>query len=159
MPNSPYAPPKANLGAGHTAKEPGSALKAVLVAFVVKVMLSFALGIVFVAIYSGFLAATGKSTDEIVELMSTIADHGATDAIIVVMEGACSILGGFICARIARHSEYRLGAILGALLAAFLWIADTDEDTKGLLAATMIVNVLATMIGVWIGVRFNRRGR
>jgi hypothetical protein len=159
LPNSPYAPPKADLGGGRAAKEPGSALKAVLLAFLANVLLSFALGIVFVVLYSAFLAVTGKSMDEIVEVMSTIGDHGATDIVVLVLEGGCSILGGFICARIARHSEYQLGAILGALLATFSWVMAMDDDAKAMLAATMIVTVVATMAGVWIGVRLNRRGR
>ena len=60
----PFAPPKAELGAGRAPDEPGSALKAVLVAFLVNVALSFVIGIVLVVAYGAFLSATARPSDQ-----------------------------------------------------------------------------------------------
>ena len=71
--------------------------------------------------------------------------------------GACSFLGGFVCARVARHSEYRLGAILAALTLTFGWVTNGGEQQPALTLVAAIVTVFSTIFGAWVGAWRNRR--
>src|SRR6185369_11699173 len=70
-----------------------------------------------------------------------------------------SVLGGFVCARIAKHFEYRLGAIMSAVSLA-LGALLVDASTHPAIAAiSLLATVAATMAGIHIGVLRNRRAR
>jgi hypothetical protein len=61
-----------------------------------------------------------------------------------------SALGGYTCARIARHSEYRLGAILAVLSTALGFLLRTGEES-------LLHN--AALAGVRFGVSRNGKDR
>ena len=153
---NPYAPPGADLG--RTPPEKGAAWKAIVFGLLSDIALTMVLSILFFAFYSGYLILTGTPADQIGDAFNADAGDAIVTVGLLVTGGAGSMLGGFICARVAKHSEYRLGAILTAisLVLGFLFI--TDEPIAIVLMSTT-VTVAATFAGVWTGVRLNRSGR
>jgi hypothetical protein len=153
---NPYAPPGADLGAPPP-PEKGTAFKAVLFGFLVDVGLTLVLGLVFAVLYAVYQAATGKSMEEIGQLVGAPEPDSLLTIVLLGTGGACSTLGGFVCARVARHSEYRLGAVLAVISLVFGWVLSGDEQpaTLGLISA--VITILATMFGAWVGAWRNRR--
>lgn len=70
-----------------------------------------------------------------------------------------SALGGYACARIARHSEYRLGAILAVLSIALGVLLGTGEESLLHNAALAAAAFASTMAGVRFGVSRNGKDR
>lgn len=77
--------------------------------------------------------------------------------------GGCgfSVLGGYVCARVAGQSEYTLGAILAILvvvLGMVVFGGGGGEDI-GLIVLLNAATVAAVIAGAWIGKKKNRAWR
>jgi hypothetical protein len=153
---NPYAPPGAELGAPPP-PEQGSAFKAVLFGFLVDVGLSLVVGVLFAMLYGVYQIASGQSMEEIGQFFAEPDPFSLPMLLLQVVGGACSFLGGFVCARVARHSEYRLGAILAALTLTFGWVTNGGEQQPVLTLVASIVTVFSTLFGAWVGAWKNRR--
>jgi hypothetical protein len=152
---NPYAAPDAKLA--DPAAAPGSPIKAVLIGLGVDIGGSEVATLILALAYGMFLAASGASQEEI-----AAASQGThTDSWFFYASSlvgcAFSVLGGYVCARIARRSEYTLGAILAAISAAFgLW-ASMDQYQVGILASLTLASIGAVMWGARLGYAANRR--
>jgi hypothetical protein len=153
---NPYAPPGANLGPPPP-KEKGSAFKALLFGFLVDIGLSLMVGVVFAILYGIYQLAIGKSMEEIGQFFTEPDPFSLSMMLLQAVGGACSFLGGFVCARVARHSELRLGATLAALTLVFGWVTNGGEQQPVLTLISSIVAVFSTMFGAWVGAWRNRR--
>jgi hypothetical protein len=68
----------------------------------------------FFMFYGAYLGATGGTADD---LMTLARGNGIDSpmALALALVGCMfSVLGGYVCARIAKHSEYKLGLVLAA---------------------------------------------
>jgi len=155
---NPYAAPDARLA--DTIAAPGSPIKAVLIGLGVDIGGSVVATLILAIAYGMFLAASGASQEEI-----AAASRGGTttDSWLFYASSlvgcAFSVLGGYVCARIARRSEYTLGAILAAISAAFgLW-SSMDQYQVGILASLTLASIGAVIWGVRLGHAANRRVR
>jgi hypothetical protein len=153
---NPYAPPGAELGPPPP-PEGGSAFKAVLFGFLVDVGLSLAVGLVFAILYGVYQVAVGQSMEEIGQFFAEPDPFSLPMILLQAAGGACSFLGGFVCSRVARHAEYRLGALLAALTLTFGWVTNGGEQQPALTLVSSIVTVLCTLFGAWVGAWRNRR--
>lgn len=153
---NPYAPPGADLGKPPP-PEQGSAAKAVLFGFLVDTGLSLVVGVLFAMLYGMFLAATGRSMEQISEMMTAPDPFSLPILLLQAVGGACSFLGGFVCSRVARHSEYRLGAVLAVLSLAASWVFSGGEQQPAMVLVSSIVTVFSTLFGAWVGAWRNRR--
>jgi hypothetical protein len=145
--HNPYSPPGASV-ADPSAK-PGSPVKAVLAGAAVDIVGSLVIGAILSVIYGASLAVSGASVEEIAAASSEVPVDSWLFISGILVGCAFSVLGGYVCARIAKRSEYGLGCIVGAISALF-----------GLLFALghypLFVNLglgLATFASVLLGAR------
>jgi hypothetical protein len=113
------------------------------------VMLSLVWGIV--------LAAGGASADDIMQAARDL-DPGSAFAIVsYVIGGAFSFLGGYVCARVARHDELKWGSIVALTSMAFGLAISSDAQSTELNVLLSILSIVAVMAGAWLGARHNQR--
>lgn len=96
----------------------GSPLKAVLLGLAIDVGGTLVVGVVLGIVYAISLAGTGMNETEIQQALSSIPVDSWVSIIGLIAGVGLSILGGFICSRISRRSDYKLGFILGTISAA-----------------------------------------
>src|SRR5215510_393560 len=112
---NPYAPPEATVQ--DLPSKPGSAFKAIALGLVVDVGGSLIAAVILAAIYGAALAATGVPREDIAAAMQASTTDSWFFYVGSLVGLGFSVLGGYVCARIARRSEMKLGAILAALSA------------------------------------------
>ena len=138
VPIDPYATPQAVTSAARPRAGP---VKAVLVGFAVDVGGTFVSGMLLSLGYGLYLASLGIGTQPSTSWLSFAG---------YVTGSASSILGGYVCTRIAQRTDYKLGFILGVL-----------SSVTGLLLSfgqySLPVNIgftVLTFICVMVGTRF-----
>lgn len=154
---SPYAAPGAKLA--DPAQRPGSPYKAVALGALTDLGGTFAFTIALAFIYGVALAAGGMPAEEIEQAISKASPDSWYFVLAAIGGCGFSVLGAYVCARIAAQSEYTLGAILALInIALGLIIGGGDYD----LGVAIVLNagsVLATALGAWLGKKRNRAGR
>ena len=145
---NPYAPPETKLADAPAG--PGSAIKAVVIGLAVDLGATFVLGFLI-----GVAGLASGIAPEALEAQSASTDSwlfwaGAAAGL------ACSVLGGYVCARIARRDEMRPAAALAALavLAGYFMSADLLE--LGTFLALSLLTVGAVLYGARLGAARNR---
>jgi hypothetical protein len=108
-----FTPPQAEVR--DAPKPKGSAIKGVLVGLAVDVAGTLAFGIALSLAYGVLLAASGQDEAQIRAALAESDSNSVFSAIAVVGGCAFSILGGYVCERVARQRDYRAGAILGVV--------------------------------------------
>jgi methyl coenzyme M reductase beta subunit len=116
-------------------------------------------GIAFTLAYGAFLAATGMPQDEVQEALGTSNPAAFFTVAMLAIGGAGSFIGGYLCARIAKHREYALAAALTIISLALGWIITPEDETAAMILMGTIITVALTPAGAWCGVRKNRMGR
>src|SRR5688572_5074856 len=109
--SSPYRTPGASVRDPAAAK--GSAWKAVLAGIAINTGGTFVASAGLLLVYGATLMGSGVDDPQELQraLMSISLDSPVSIAGMLV-RGALSVAGGYACARIARRSEYALGAII-----------------------------------------------
>ncbi|HEY2559946.1 MAG TPA: hypothetical protein VGI48_09600 [Caldimonas sp.] len=113
MPDPNFTPPQAEVR--DTPKPKGSAIKGVLAGLAVDVAGTVAFGVLLSVTYGAILAASGQGEQEIRAALAEGDSNSIFTAIGVVGGCAFSILGGYVCERVARQRNYRAGAVLGGV--------------------------------------------
>jgi hypothetical protein len=142
---------------GAPAARLGSPYKAVAFGVLTDFGGTLGLSIVLAFFYAMSLAASGTPPEDIAEAIS----KGSADSwyfwAASMGGGAFSVLGAYVCARVARQSEYTLGAIL-ALINVVLGIVIGDgERDVGLSIVLNAATVACVALGAWLGKKTNRR--
>jgi hypothetical protein len=153
---NPYAAPASRIDAGRAVK--GSAVKAIVVGALVDIGGSVAASILLMLAYGLVLAANGESFEAIESLGGLRPDSWPWIASSAIGLGF-SVLGGYACARIARHRELLLGAILAVISTSFGLLVGASYYSAAvnfLLAAGSVASIMA---GAWFGRLRNVRGR
>lgn len=113
MPTDPYATPQAITS---EVRAPTGPVKAVLIGFAIDVGGSLLLGVLVLFAYGIHLASSGKGTQQEVGVaLANISSTPWLSAAGYVVGSALSILGGYVCTRIAQRTDYKLGFILGGI--------------------------------------------
>jgi len=151
---NPYAPPEAAVR--DAPAKAGSALKAVALGLVVDVGGTVLSGLIFGIVYAMVLGASGSSAEEIAARVT----HVDTDSWLFYAASSLglgfSLLGGYVCARVARRSEYRLGGILAVLSAALGALMAGEQYQLGTLLSITLAGIGATLFGTRLGYLKNR---
>lgn len=155
--HNPYTPPTATVGDIDVPN--GSRIKAVLAGLAVDIGGSLLFGFAYIMIYSLAMAGTGADDEQIAASLTALTEDPWFDAGGTAIGFLFSALGGYVCARIARHAEYRLGAIVAAVSIAFGLIVGTGEDSPIREAALIAAAFASTLAGTWIGASRNARDR
>jgi len=152
---NPFKPPEADLGPVPP-PEKGSAIKAVFFGFLADVGLTMVIGAAFMVAFFIYHTLTGTDLEALMKMISEPEDDSTFTVVLSIIGGFGSALGGYVCARVARHSEYRLGAILIVLSTLYGLALAGEETSPRLLLVTLVIAMVATMFGTWVGVRRNR---
>jgi len=153
--NDPFAPPKSDVSIKHDAI-PGSPVKAVLLGFLADFGGSIVGGIPLGVIYGVLLAMSGVPQDKISGTLNSMPPDSLYSIIGFCIGFAFSILGGYVCARIAKQNEYFLAgamATLSAICGSFI----TPEDySVGTTASLTVLSYAFVFFGANLGRKKNR---
>jgi hypothetical protein len=151
---NPYAPPQAAVKDAPAAV--GSAFKAVTLGLVADIGGTFAVTVVFLLLYGMVLGVSGASVEEI---LATV-DFTSTDSWQFYASTAlglgCSVLGGYVCARVARRDEMKLGAITALLSAALAMFLGAGTHELGTFLSMTIAGIGGVLVGARLGYWKNR---
>jgi hypothetical protein len=154
---NPYTPPQAELADAEP--PPGSPVKAVVLGLVVDIGGTLGASVVLGIVYGFHLAASGASGEELAELSANIPLDSWVGIASTVLGCAFSALGGYVCARIAGRSEYKLGAILGVISTLVGLSMAIGYYPQRINVTLAVVTFLAVMLGARIGYIRNRSAR
>ncbi len=153
----PYAPPDAAV-ADVVRRPPGSALLAIVLGVIIDVGGTVASGTLIGTAYAVYTLATGgpKTPEALqagIEQMTML--RYAESAIGL----GFSVLGGYVCARMARRPSWRVGIGLAVVTAMAGVALSWPINDPGRFAALTLVGVGATFLGLALGNRaVKRRG-
>ena len=128
---------------------PGSAVKGLLLGLLADVGGTTLFGVVLSVAWALALAAAGHGSQEIEAAFANVDDDPLLSAVFLGGGLLCSVLGGYVCERIARRGDYRLGAVLAVLsvLVGFVFGAPARS------AAMTVLLVVLTVGSVLLGTR------
>jgi hypothetical protein len=157
-PEAPYASPKAELTEPESTKY-GSQVKAVLVGVVVDLIGTIVVALLVSALYGVILALRGLSPDEIELLIQNSSPISPLNLTLFALGAGMSVLGGYLCARIAKRREYFLALLTGVLSVAFpaaVTVMQEGIDLK--LVLMMLFTLCASLLGGHIAFNRNNQG-
>jgi hypothetical protein len=154
---NPYGAPQAKLA--DPAQRPGSPYKAVLLGLLADFGGTIVLSVLIVIAYGIQLAAYGMTPEEIEAASKSLpVDSWAFWA--GTFGGAgFSVLGGYVCARIAGQSEYTLGVILAAISMLLGMVLGGGGDDVGMQVVLHATSIACVIVGAHIGKTKNRQAR
>jgi hypothetical protein len=155
---SPYEAPQSKLS--DPPPRPGSPYKAVALGLATDFGGTFALSIVLAFFYAMSLASSGMPQEEIEGAIQSVPDDSWVFWLGAVGGTAFSVLGGYVCARVARQSEYSLGVILAAITVVLgLVLFGGGGREAGMAIVLNAVTVAAIIAGAALGKKRNRAAR
>jgi len=154
---NPYAPPEATLH--DQPAKPGSAFKAIALGLAVDIGGSLLATIILALIYGAALGAAGVKGEDIAATMRASATDSWFFYVGTLAGLSFSVLGGYVCARIARRSEIKLGAILAAVSAISGFLLAGDEQQLGTLLSLTLLGFGAVIAGARLGLARNLSGK
>jgi hypothetical protein len=128
----------------------GSAVKAVSLGLLVDIGGTLLLSVVVFSAYAVVQAGNGMSVEQIEAELGNLPPTSLFFIVMTLLGCGLSVLGGYVCARIARRRDYRLGVVLGALSTTLGLLLGSDESA-GMLAATALLSFAAIMLGTRLG--------
>jgi hypothetical protein len=136
-------------------RPPGSPIVAVLVGFVVDVGGTLLTGILFTVVFSILRASQGGSATDIETALADLSSDTGFMVASGIVGLSFSVLGGYVCARIARRNEYRLAGVQ-ALVTTFVGYSLGGGTLElGYEAALTILSIAAVFAGAARGRRYN----
>ena len=138
---------------------PGNAaLRAVLAGIGIDVCGSTLLNIVLTSLYVAQAGTPGMTNTEIDDLVRSMPPESPLSVLGILLGALISVAAGYVCARIARRNEFRLGAVMAGCTALMgLLMADADRLTTGFLLLLLVCGVACNLLGVKYGAEHNRR--
>lgn len=152
--HNPYSPPSTKVEDLDAAK--GSGAKAVVIGLLVDLGGTILASIVLMAIYAFDVAASGVSEDELMAAISNVPHDSWVTSVGIVIGCLFSVLGGYLCARIARHSEYKFGHIVSGISVLIGLLVGTEAYSLFMNVALAFATWASVMAGVQLGVSRNR---
>jgi hypothetical protein len=147
MSSDPFVPPRSALV--EPPRPPGSAIKGVLAGLVIDVGGSFVAQMIVGIGVTLVLVRNGMSEQGMRDLLTGLQPWSPLGLALLVPGLACSYLGGYACARIARRPTLRPALILAALSAAFGLYMSDDNAGPATTAVLTALDLAAVMSGAW----------
>ena len=135
---------------------PGAPWKAILVGFVVDVAFTIIFSFAWSIVFGAYLAASGNSPEEIRAMAESSQAGDFYSGVLIAIGGVGSLIGGYLCARIARRNEYRIAAVLTAISLVLGWIVSGNDEGGMNVVTSTLLTIAATYAGVMLGVRRNQ---
>jgi hypothetical protein len=158
MPTNPSKPPETDSPRNpRPPATPGSPLKAVLIGLAVDIGGTWVLSAVLSIFQVIQLMGQGLSESEVRQALENPPHDSALYVGATLLGASMSVLGGYVCARIARRDEYRAGAVMAAVSAVFgvMMAAHPAFDEMTLLLT--VTGIACNLLGVKYGAEHNRR--
>jgi len=155
---NPFTPPEAKVE-DRPDLAPGSPMKAVLVGAIVDIGATIVGGTVLSIVFALSLAASGASAEESAAQMLRQSGWTLLTLLATALGAAASALGGYVCARIAKRDEARLGWILAGI-SVLLGLVFAGSEAAFVLDQVIIgalLTVMGVLVGTRLGVARNRR--
>ena len=158
MPTNPFKPPETDsTKAPRPPASAGSPLRAVLTGLAVDIGGSTVLGVVISLIYAVQLHGQGVAEGQMREAMDNMPHDSALYIAGTVLGASMSVLGGYVCARVARRDEYRAGAVMAAVSALFGVMMTAHPSFDEMTLLLMVTGAACNLLGVKYGAEHNRR--
>jgi hypothetical protein len=156
---SPYAPPVSDVAAARERK--GAPWKAVLFGLVVNIggsMLAGFLLVIATAIYTGYTDPNGFNDNQVEKIAQIFSDPTSSIMIVGYIIGFLfSIFGGYVCSRIARHNELKLGGVLALVSSVLGLLMDGNSAASFPLELLLYsASIGGIMFGSWVGMKRNQ---
>jgi hypothetical protein len=155
---NPFAPPSTQV-TDRDLPEPGSPFKALLLGLLWSVGAANALGLLIGMGWAVFLIVSGTPSASVqVQIAADLQPGSPLFLLLMLMGCGFSILGGYVCTRIARHHEYRLGILMALLGEACGWLLSGGEIgmSAGLFALVSLASAASVLLGVYFARAANR---
>jgi hypothetical protein len=160
MSNSPFKPPEADMKHGPPPPGGGAAgspVKAVVGGLAVDLGGSMLLNIVLSLLYAASVANSGMSQAQMKAALANIPPDSIFMILAMVLGACCSVAGGYVCARIVRRDEYRVGGVMAALSAFLSLLSGPSDLSSDLLLLETLSTIACVLLGVKYGRARNRR--
>jgi hypothetical protein len=151
--DDPFRPPSSNVEVRQHGR--GSAVKGLLLGLAVDLGGTFMAGFIATVAIAAFIGGTGGELDDVENALGGFNYDSGPGLVLLAIGCLFSVLGAYVCSRTARHSEYRLGAILAAISVILGVLVDAQPAVMTLLLSAL--TVASVMTGTHLGVRANRR--
>jgi len=149
MSDNPYTPPEATVADQPPA--PGSPIKAVALGMLTDIGGSIVVGGVLSIVYGIVLAQQGLTPEQAMDAIKNAPILSPFGLISTAMGLGFSFLGGYVCARIAKRSELRLGAVMAVLNTVLGLLLSGDQTSAPKLIVLVLLSIAAVMVGSWKG--------
>ena len=125
----------------------GSTVKGVIAGLVVDLVSTMLFGVVASIAWGIALGAAGHSQQEIETALTRADADPLMSASFLAVGVLCSVLGGYVCERIARRGDYQAGAILAALSAVLGLAMGASSAPAPMLALMIFLTVGSVLLG------------
>ena len=125
----------------------GSVTKGVVVGLLVDLVGTTVFGVVVSVLYGIALAAAGNSAKDIEATLGRADSDPLLSTVFLAGGVLCSVLGGYVCERIARQGNYKVGATLGLLSAAIGLVMGADASSSAMLALLIFLTIGSVLLG------------
>jgi len=147
--DNPYSPPKADLA--DRPRPPGSPVKAVLLGLLVDLGGSLLVGALLGVALAISVAQPGMTPEELERALTDISPGSWVSIVGTLAGAACSVLGGLVCARVARRPDYRLGFVLGVLATGSGLLLSFTQYSLAMNALLATLTFSCVLLGTWYG--------
>ena len=149
MAEDPYAPPKSAV-ADPGGERQGSFVKAVLVGLAVDIGGTFAASILLSVLVGVVMSSAGHTAEETADLF---AGSLVLKAAMMAIGIGCTVLGGYVAARIANRTELNVALVFGlcTLAAGELlsrWMGNNTDGWEQ--AMFLVITIPAAIFGGWL---------
>jgi hypothetical protein len=159
MTTNPFKPPETDSTKNPPPPgTPGQPLLAVLAGLAVDIggsaVVGFAIGVIHVA----SLAAQGLTEAQVQEALAQFPRDSPLSIAATLIGALLSVLGGYVCGRMARRVEYRAGLAMAAVSTVYgLLMAQAAHETGEMTLLLTAATVACNLLGVKYGAEHNRR--
>ena len=153
MNENPYQPPGSGFKQPPRDREPGSTVKAVLLGAATDIGGTMAAGLVLGIVYALVLAAQGYSNDQITASFENIDPLSGFGLISSIAGLSMSVLGGYVCARVANVTSFLAIGILSAVSVTFGALMGGGEYEWPMLLALNLLSLAGIFFGGWLYIR------
>jgi hypothetical protein len=138
-------------------RPPASPLRAVLVGLAVDIGGSALTGVLLSLGHALSLAASGLSEAQVREAMANVPPASGVAVLGMLIGAACSVAGGYVCARLVQRDEWRVGAAMAALSVVASLFLGGAADPADMVVLGSLSTAACVMLGVMYGRGANRR--
>jgi CBS domain containing-hemolysin-like protein len=115
--SNPFAPPASDVR--DVSLRPGSPIKGAIIGLLVDIGGTTITGIFIGIVFAVYMAKSGMSQEQIYAALSNSRFGTPISIVSTIVGGGFSMLGGYVCQRIALRKNYRLALLIACLSTAF----------------------------------------